>query len=139
MAGSTTLCIPHCTLPAHPQAAFFKAAGVRQLGGTLLGLPFIHAPSLSLALRLGWRLPGGRPAARHHLFPPQPATDGSRQAPTVVSVGSGGAAPTRRSTLRRARSQKVPPTPRPRKGFLTPAATLIFTLAAGRPLQGRST
>ena len=110
-----------------------RGAGVQQLGGTLMALPFVEAPGVRLrwgsarslaclgrlwaaqdgwpmsrnsaagitsedgrlkcrALRLlscrlgvDWRLPGGRPADQHHLFPTEPPPEGALQEPVYVS------------------------------------------------------
>ena len=110
-----------------------RAAGLVQLGGTLLALPFIQAPTMRLRCRcrqgreparvtataaparapallplaparprpfsrpcptacrsfgVDWKLPGGRPAEQHHLFPTEPPPPGALQEPIYVSPGS---------------------------------------------------
>ncbi|KAL4444145.1 hypothetical protein ABPG75_011882 [Micractinium tetrahymenae] len=63
-----------------------RSAGVQQLGGTLLALPFVHAPRTAVRLSVDWKLPGGRSPDDHHLFPRDPPPAGALQGPVYAGV-----------------------------------------------------
>ena len=51
------------------RGTLYTSAGIEQLGGALLALPFIHLPVMQCGMKFKYALPGGRGAGQHHLFP----------------------------------------------------------------------
>ena len=62
----------------------YQSTGVESPGGSLLALPFIHAPVAKINVQFGWKLPGGRLPGNHHLFPPVAPEEGL-QVPIVLA------------------------------------------------------
>lgn len=65
-------------------STLFKSAGMVHGGGALLALPFVHADTARIGMKIGWKLPHGRGPNEHHIFPAVPNAE--VQPPVVVRV-----------------------------------------------------